>query len=146
VTAASSDLRAWLAQLTDTHTAATPGPWIVWHAPEILAIGAGHTMVSGVPSNPSEWVGAGHTPADTAAIVASHNAMPVLLGIVGGLLDLADELERESAERKQIADRLPDAPSYHMEINRLVVAAEHQQRAAKQLRHRVAAAIEGAGQ
>jgi hypothetical protein len=33
-----------------------------------------------------------------------------------------------------------------MEINRLVVAAEHQQRAAKQLRHRVAAAIEGAGQ
>lgn len=50
------------------------------------------------------------------------------------VLAVADDLEREAADRDRMADRLPNQPAYHLEINRLVVAAEHQRRAAKRIR------------
>jgi hypothetical protein len=142
VTAASSDLRAWLAQLTDTHTAATPGEWKAepnyrlekgcrclscWEAiegswdidpvdgPDCLEHDCWHNISIGE--------------ADAAAIVAEHNAMPVLLGIVGGLLDLADELEHEARD-------------IDIDANAAVVLWDAETR----LRAVVAAAIEGAGQ
>jgi hypothetical protein len=68
-------------------------------------------------------------------------AVPQLTAALRAALDLADEMEAEATERDRMAERLPDQPAYHMEINRLVVAAEHQRRAAKQVRRYLTAAL-----
>ena len=59
--------------------------------------------------------------------------------VIDRVSKLADQLDAEATERNRIADRLPDQPAYYMEINRLVVAAEHQRRAAKQIRRALGA-------
>ena len=77
-----------------------------------------------------------YTDAELAEIVAQALA-DERERVIARFLALAEFLENEAAERDRMADRLSDAPAYHMEINRLVVGAKHQERAAKQIRRAI---------
>jgi hypothetical protein len=108
MTAPTPDPGALLDRLEEARNAATPGPWIQWHAPDVVAIGTGFAMHRGVPSNPSGWVvsgASGLTGADAALIVAMHEALPALIAAArerdrlrAAVEGLADRLERPGSE------------------------------------------------
>jgi hypothetical protein len=133
---------AWLDALADTHSKATERPW------EVDDDGVTVEVVGGDGWSVRNKYG--FHAANAAAIVAAHNALPVLLRLAreryaleAAVLALAEKLDGEAAERDRIAERLPNTPSYRMEINRLLVAAKHQARAARRIRSTVTAALAG---
>ena len=112
---------ARLDALEAAHKAATPGPW--------EQDGEYPTEVyNGRVGNSEELIADCHTRADAAAIVAEHNLTPALIAAVRGVLDLADGWDDFAATRLTGMD------------------ARHMRAAASDVRSRVAAAIEGAGQ
>lgn len=131
-TGGSSDL---LDRLEAAAKAATVGTW-QWEVLADEGIWANDPAGFG-----GSYVGIDLPPDLAACIVAEHNAAPALVAALRAVLALADELEREATKRNQIADRLPNQLAYHMEVNRLVVAAEHQRRCGKRLRRILASAL-----
>jgi hypothetical protein len=82
----TADVRAWLRRLDETHQKATPGVWVHYD-----------------PTDGTCW----EAPADAAAIVSDHNAVPDLIAALTAVLDLADELDRQDSGIPGDADHGP---------------------------------------
>ena len=129
----TADVRDRLRQLTEAREKATGGPWSVAKSGGIDAgeydtvIGRGPVDCMSYCYGGSSTIEGDNLPADAAAIVAEHNAVPWLVAALIAVLDLADELESYTIDRHP-APGSYDAGVIAMQVNaadriRAVVAA-----------------------